>query len=53
MKKGDLIPEFVDSIRKNKKPEINEIDIFRVMDVCFSIWQSIESGKPVKVKYLV
>ena len=36
--KGDLVPEFISSIIKNEEPEISGIDIFRVMDVCFAVW---------------
>ena len=35
--KGDLLPEFIDCVRKGRKPNINEVDIFRVMSICFAI----------------
>jgi predicted dehydrogenase len=53
MEKGDLLPEFIECIRKGCKPPINEVDIFRVMSVCFAIWQSVESKKYVDVDDLV
>ena len=43
--KGDMLPEFIECIRLGKKPMVNEIDIFRVMSVCFAIWESIQSKK--------
>ena len=53
MKKGDLIPKFIESIRSGKKPTVNEIDIFRVMNICFAINESLETNQPVKVRYIV
>jgi hypothetical protein len=53
MEKGDLLPEFIESIRKGKKPNINEIDIFRVMSICFAIWESMSKKKQVTVSKLI
>ncbi len=53
MEKGDLLPDFIDAIRKDRLPEVNEIDIFRVMDVCFAVWESAQTGRSIKVQYLV
>ena len=53
MKKGDLLPEFVESIRQNKEPEVSALDVFRVMDVCFAAAESCATGKTVKIDYLV
>jgi predicted dehydrogenase len=52
MEKGDLLPDFIDAIRADRKPLVNEIDIFRVMDVCFAVAEAAESGRSVKVQYL-
>lgn len=53
MEKGDLLPEFVDGIRSGHKPLINETDIFRVMDICFAIWESVVKRTTVKVTRLI
>jgi len=53
MKKGDLLPEFVESIRQNKEPDVSALDVFRVMDVCFAAAESCATGKTVKIDYLV
>jgi len=53
MEKGDLLPEFIDCIRSGKKPLINEKDIFRVMSVCFAIWQSVDTKQNVAVNSLI
>lgn len=53
IEKGDLLPDFVEGIRIGRKPQINEIDIFRVMDVCFAIWEAVEKRSTVKVTRLI
>jgi predicted dehydrogenase len=53
MDKGDLLPDFIDCIRQQRKPAINEIDIFRVMGVCFAIWESVQSKRQTVVQYLI
>ena len=53
MEKGDMLPEFIAAIRAGRRPELNEIDIFRVMDVCFAIWEAAQAGRNVKVSYLI
>ena len=53
MKKGDLLPEFVEAIRANREPTVGARDVFRVMDVCFAAWESARSGHRVKVRYLI
>lgn len=52
MEKGDLLPDFVDAIRNDRAPEIDETDIFRVMDVCFAVREASESGRAIKIQYL-
>ena len=51
--KGDLLPEFVSCILKNKEPIVSGKDIFRVMDVCFSIIESYKKRKTIKISYLL
>ena len=53
VQKGDLLPDFIDAIRNDRAPAVNEKDIFRVMDVCFAVWEAAQSGRTVKVQYLV
>jgi len=53
MEKGDLLPEFIAAIRNGHAPEIDATDIFRVMDVCFAVREAAQSGRTVKVDYLV
>ncbi len=51
--KGDLLPEFVRSIRNKKDHEVSGTDIFRVMDICFAIWESYKKRKNIKISYLI
>lgn len=51
--KGDLLPHFIQAIHEGRKAPINEIDIFRVMDVCFAVAESVETHKAVRVRYSV
>lgn len=53
MEKGDMLPEFIAAIRAGRRPELNEIDIFRVMDICFAIWEAVQTRRNVKVSYLI
>lgn len=53
VKKSVLISDFIDSIIYNKKQYINEKEVFRSMSVCFALYDSLISGKPVKVEYLM
>ncbi|MDB9761487.1 Gfo/Idh/MocA family oxidoreductase [Alphaproteobacteria bacterium] len=51
--KGDLLPEFISSIRQDVDPIVTGEDIFRVMDVCFAIWESYKKKKTVEVSYVL
>jgi predicted dehydrogenase len=53
IKKGDLLPGLVEAIRADQEPLIGARDIFRVMDVCFAAWESVQSGRTVQVSYLI
>jgi UDP-N-acetyl-2-amino-2-deoxyglucuronate dehydrogenase len=53
MKKGDLIPEFVQAIRDGAEPNVGARDVFRVMDICFAAWEASQSGKTIKVSYQI
>ena len=51
--KGDLLPEFISSIRQGVDHPVTGEDIFRVMDVCFAIWESYNKKKTVEVSYVL
>jgi len=53
MEKGDLLPDFIDAIRTDRAPAVNEVDIFRVMDTCFAVWEASQNGKRVQVQYMI
>ena len=42
-----------EAIRNGHAPEVDASDIFRVMDVCFAVHEAAESGRTVKIDYLV
>lgn len=51
--KGDLLPQFIHCIREDQRPDVNEIDIFRVMAVCFAIWESVVEQRHVQVTNII
>jgi len=51
--KGDLLPEFISSIRMGNEPNVKGEDIFRVMDICFAIWEAYEKKITVEVSYIL
>jgi len=51
-RKGDMLPGFVEAIRAGGRPEVDQADIFRVMDICFAVREAAETGGTVKVDYL-
>jgi UDP-N-acetyl-2-amino-2-deoxyglucuronate dehydrogenase len=53
MNKGDMLPELVNAIRTGGRPEVDEIDIFRVMDVCFAVNDALEGKRTVSVNYMI
>ncbi len=53
MKKGDMLPEFIQAIRDDKEPLVNKTEIFRVMAVCFAVWEAVQSGRTIKVANLI
>ena len=52
IKKGGLIPSFLDAILTGKEALVSSEDVFRVMSVCFAIEKSMKEKNKVKVKYL-
>ncbi|MBH67601.1 MAG: dehydrogenase [Rhodospirillaceae bacterium] len=53
IEKFDLLPNFISAIRENKEPDVSAVDIFRVMDVCFACFESLEAKKTMPVAYLI
>jgi predicted dehydrogenase len=53
VEKGDLLPDFIDAIRTDRAPAVNEIDIFRVMDTCFAVWEASQTGKRIQIQYMI
>ncbi len=51
--KGDLLPEFIESVRLGQEPLINAQDVFRAMDVCFAAWESVCRRETVAVSYVI
>ena len=50
--KGGLLPDLIEAIKDGRPPLVTAEDAFRVMDVCFSIVQSVELQRTVEVEYL-
>ena len=53
MAKGDLLPDFLAAIREDREPNVSAKDVFRVMDICFAAWESVEQGRTVPVSYVL
>ncbi len=53
IEKGDHLPDFIAALRSGGEPPVREVEIFRVMDVCFAIWEAVQSGRTVAVDYLM
>lgn len=53
MKKGDLLPEFIEAIRAGREPNVGSRDVFRVMDICFAASEAASTGRTVKLDFLI
>lgn len=53
VEKGALLPDFIAAIREGREPNVGARDIFRIMDVCFAAWESVQAQRTVKVSYLI
>jgi len=53
IEKFDLLPDFIAAIREAREPNVSVRDIFRVMDVCFACYDSLEARRTVPVSYLI
>lgn len=49
--KGDLIYSFIDAVINNTRPIVTIDDVFKTMSVCFAMEESMQTRKPVNVKY--
>lgn len=49
--KGDLLPDFIASIREDREPIVSHRDVYRVMDICFACWESVQNRRSVDVSY--
>ncbi len=49
IEKGDLIPNFIDSIRGTACAEIEEDELFAAMEVCLAIDRSWREGIPIRL----
>ena len=47
------VPDIVAAIREGREPNVSVRDIFRVMDVCFACYDSLEARRTVPVSYLI
>lgn len=50
--KGDLLPDFIDSIVKGKEPEVSAEDVFKVMSVCLAVEKASNESGWVQVEYI-
>jgi UDP-N-acetyl-2-amino-2-deoxyglucuronate dehydrogenase len=53
MKKGDMLPGLIEAIRTGGRPEVDARDIFRIMDVCFAVWEAVQSRRTISISYLI
>ncbi|MEQ8442040.1 MAG: Gfo/Idh/MocA family oxidoreductase [Alphaproteobacteria bacterium] len=53
IEKGDLLPDFIDAIREGREPIVGAKDVFQVMNICISAWESASTGRTVAVPDLV
>lgn len=49
--KGDLLADFIAAIRTNREPDVSAKDVFRVMDICFAAWESVQKRAMQPVSY--
>lgn len=53
IEKSDLLPDFIAAVRDGREPIVGARDVFRVMDICFAAWESVQSARTVKVSYVL
>jgi predicted dehydrogenase len=52
VRKGDLIPAFVNAVLGQGESDVPEPDVFATLSVCLAIDQSAAERRPVRVEYL-
>ena len=52
IEKGDLLPDFIAAIREDREPVVSAQDVFQVMNICLSAWESAEAGRAINVPRL-
>lgn len=53
IEKGDLLPDFIQAIREEREPIVGAKDVFNVLNICLSAWQSIEDRRAVSVSSIL
>ena len=53
IEKGDLLPDFIGAVREGREPDVSPKDVFRVMDICFAAWESVQAKRAVQVSYMI
>ena len=51
VEKGDLLPDFIAAIREDREPNVGAKDVYRVMEICFACWESVQNRHSVDVTY--
>ena len=49
IEKGDLLPDFIQAIREDREPIVGAKDVFNVLNICLSAWQSVEERRAITV----
>lgn len=49
--KFDLLPDFIRAIRGEPNACVPAEDVYRVMDICFAVWEAAQSGRTTPVQY--
>lgn len=52
IEKGDLLPDFIAAIQEGRQPNVSAHDVFQVMNICLAAWESVETGKSIRVPLL-
>lgn len=53
IEKGDLLPDFIAAIREDREPIVAAADVFQVMNICISAWESADTKRAVAVPSIV
>lgn len=53
IEKFDLLPDFIDAIREDRDPIVAARDVFEVMNICLTAWESVETRQTLRVTPVV